>query len=109
VKRALLLGLLLVGCRQQAAGGSEDGAKVYQSICATCHGTDGHPPEAMVARLNVRNLSSPEMRAKITPALVEAQVRKGSQNKLMPSFEGALTDAQIKSVAAYVASSQFPH
>ena len=38
----------------------------------------------------------------MTPALVENQVRHGSKNKLMPAFEGALTDAQIKAVAAYV-------
>ena len=61
----------------------------------------------MAARLNVRDLTSRELRARITPALVEAQVRKGSQNKLMPSFEGVFTEAQIKAVSAYVASDAF--
>jgi len=97
---------LAIGCRTPAGG--EGGPQVYQSVCATCHGADGTPTAAMIARLNVRDLSSPEMRKKITPALVEAQVRKGSSNKLMPSFEGALTDAQIKDVADYVASPSFP-
>jgi len=61
----------------------------------------------MVAQLNVRDLTSPELRARITPALVEAQVRTGSKNKLMPSFAGALTDEQIRAVAAHVASPGF--
>ena len=42
------------------------------------------------------------------PGLVEQQVRHGSQNKLMPAFEGAISDAQIRAVAAYVASTSFP-
>lgn len=105
VKRWILLALL-AACGKSASG--TDGAQLFQSMCATCHGPAGKPSEAMVARLNVRDLTSPELRARITPALVEAQIRKGSQNKLMPSFEGALTDEQIEALAAYVASPRFP-
>ena len=81
---------------------------MFQSLCATCHGPDGRPPAAMVARLGVRDLTAPEFRARVAADLVEHQVRHGSQNKLMPAFEGALSDAQIKSVAAYVAAPGFP-
>ena len=110
VKPWILLLVFVVACdRGEVAGGAADGAKVFQSVCATCHGPTGKPPEAMVARLGVHDLTAPALRAKITPAFVESQVRKGSQNKLMPAFEGALSDAQIKAVAAYVASSQFVH
>ena len=84
------------------------GQAVFGLLCATCHGPDGRPPEAMVARLGVHDLTAPEFRARVTPALVEQQVRKGSRNKLMPAFEGAISDAQIQAVAAYVASPQFP-
>jgi mono/diheme cytochrome c family protein len=108
VKRWILLGFVLAACDRGAAGGSTDGVQVYLSVCATCHGGEGKPPEAMSARLGVRDLTSSELRARVTPALVEAQVRTGSKNKLMPAFEGALTDAQIKAVAEYVASKSFP-
>ena len=97
----------LVGCEQQVASGSTDGAKVFHAICAACHGPTGKPTEANVARLGVKDLTSLELRARITPALVENQVRKGSPNKLMPALEGALTDEQIKAVSAYVASPEF--
>jgi mono/diheme cytochrome c family protein len=106
VKPWILLAFV-AGCEQQVAGGSSDGAQIYQSICAACHGAKGKPDASMVARLNVRDLTSVELRARITPKLVEGQVRKGSDNKLMPAFEGALTDEQIRAVAAYVASSEF--
>lgn len=106
--KAVLL-LLLVACNgTEVAGGATDGPKVFASVCATCHGPGGKPTEAMIQRMNVRDLTAPEFRARVTPALVENQVRTGSKNKLMPSFAGALNDAQIKSVAAYVASPTFP-
>lgn len=99
-----------VACNREPAGGSTDGATVYATLCATCHGPDGRPPAAMVARLGVRDLTAPELRARIAasgPGLVEQQVRHGSQNKLMPAFEGAISDAQIRAVAAYVAAPGF--
>lgn len=99
--------VFLVACDRTVAGGSTDGAALYQASCATCHGETGKPPEAMAARLNVRDLTSPEVRARLTPAAVEKQIRTGSANKLMPSLEGALGDEQIKAIAAYVASPAF--
>ncbi len=102
-----MLVLAATGCKSDPSDGSVDGPKVFQSMCASCHGPTGRPTEAMVAQLNVRDLTSSELRARVTPQLVENQVRKGSANKLMPALEGALTDAQIKAVSAFVASPTF--
>lgn len=99
---------LAAACNSEPAGGAQDGPTLFQSLCATCHGQDGRPPAAMVARLGVRDLTAPEFRARATPGLVEQQVRHGSQNKLMPAFEGAISDAQIRAVSAYVGSPKFP-
>ncbi len=107
MNRLLLLVLAAAACKADASDGSVEGARIFETMCASCHGPTGKPTEAMVARLNVRDLTSPELRARVTPALVEKQVRKGSDNKLMPALEGALTDAQIKAVAAFVASPAF--
>ncbi len=96
------VGLVVQGCNRPAAGGSQDGATVYAAVCATCHGDNGHPSASMAAQLGVRDLTEPAFRARVTVALVEAQVRKGSTNKLMPAFADALTDAQIAAVAAWV-------
>ncbi len=95
-----------VACSSEATT-SIDGATVFATYCATCHGPDGQPPAAVVARIAVRDLTSPELRARVTPDLVEYQVRSGSQNKLMPPFEGVLTDRQIKAVSAFVADPKF--
>jgi cytochrome c oxidase cbb3-type subunit 3 len=98
--------LALVACNHD--GDTADGVQVFANVCAACHGPEGKPNEAMVARIGVKDLTAPDERAKITPAFVENQVRNGSKNKLMPGFAGALRDDQIKSVAAFVASSRFP-
>ena len=106
--KVLLLLAALAACNGNVAGGATDGPKVFASVCSTCHGPTGKPTEAMIQRMGVRDLTAPDFRARVTPALVENQVRTGSKNKLMPSFAGALSDAQITSVAAYVASPTFP-
>jgi mono/diheme cytochrome c family protein len=110
VRAALfVLATFFGACGGQVAGGSADGAQVFASTCTPCHGPNGKPTELMTSRLGVRDLTAPEFRARVTPELVEAQVRAGSKNKLMPAFEGALSDAQIKALAAYVASPAFVH
>jgi len=99
--------LVAVGCGGDPVGNTTDGRAVFQAMCATCHGLEGRPPAAMIARIGVRDLTEREFRARVTPALVEHQVRVGSKSKLMPAFEGALSDAQITAVAALVASPAF--
>jgi len=98
--------MVVVACGQ-GAGGSTDGPVLFGKLCATCHGPTGKPDATMVARLAVRDLTAPDVRARLTADSVEAQIRKGSANKLMPGFEGALTDAQIEALAAYVVSPAF--
>jgi mono/diheme cytochrome c family protein len=105
VKPWLLL-VLAAACSREVAGGAADGVKVYQEVCASCHGPSGTPSEAMGARLGVKDLNAPDVRERLTHAAVAAQIRNGSPNKLMPAFAGALTEAQIEAVAAYVMAGQ---
>lgn len=98
------LSLAAAGCNRPVASGSVDGQEVFAAACGTCHGPEGTPPASMVAQLGVRDLRSAEFRGRVTVPLVEHQVRVGSPNKLMPAFAGALTEAQISAVAAFVAT-----
>lgn len=108
VKYVLLALALAAACSCNAAGGAVDGKQIFLSAgCTRCHGPTGKPTDMMTARLHVQDLTAPAFRAKVTPALVAHQVRHGSDNHLMPSFEGALTDAQIDALAKFVASPAF--
>jgi mono/diheme cytochrome c family protein len=99
----LLAALASAGCDRAVAGGSIDGKAIFSAACANCHGAEGTPSASMAAQLGVRDLRSSEFRARVSPTLVEQQVRKGSPNGLMPAFASALTQAQIDAVASYVA------
>jgi mono/diheme cytochrome c family protein len=99
--------LLVAATACSSTADLKDGKQVYDMVCVTCHGPTGTPDATMVAKLGVKDLRSPELRAKITTFMVENQVKHGSQNKQMPAFAGALSDVQIKAVADYVASAAF--
>jgi len=101
--KLLLLLVAAVGCSDPGT----DGKQVFAAVCSTCHGSTGKPNELMVAKLGVKDLTAPELRKTLTVDRVEDQVRNGSKNKAMPAFVTALSSAQIKAVAEYVASPQF--
>lgn len=106
--RSVALVILVAACSAgEQAGSSTNGAELFGRLCSTCHGPNGKPDATMAARLNVRDLTAPEFRARVSYALVETQIRQGSQNKLMPSFQGALTDEQIQALAKYVSDPSF--
>lgn len=98
---------VLAACGSPVPPESTDGPALFAAYCAQCHGPTGQPPAQAVARLNVKDLTGAELRAKMTPAFVEQQVKKGSQNGLMPPFANVIPEAQIKAIAAWVASPQF--
>jgi mono/diheme cytochrome c family protein len=102
MSRWLFALIVLGGCSNEVAGGKADGAAVFAEACARCHGSGGKPSESMAAQLGVKDLTSAEFAARASHEMVEHQVRNGSDNKIMPSFAGALSEAQIDAVADYV-------
>jgi mono/diheme cytochrome c family protein len=90
------------GCRDQIAGGRADGAAIFAEVCARCHGPVGVPLPTEVARLGVKPLTSDHVQRELTNADIRKQILDGSDNKQMPSFAGALSDAQIEAIVAHV-------
>ena len=83
------------------AGGSTDGPKIFQDACARCHGAKGIPTAGMKARAGVKPLNSERAVGMSDEQLLE-QIRNGSKNRMMPSFQGALSDAQLKALVAHI-------
>lgn len=55
----------------------------------------------MTARTGVKPLNSESVAALSDPQIAE-QIRNGSKNKMMPAFQGALSDTQIDALTAHV-------
>lgn len=76
---------------------AEDGAAIYKSKCAMCHGPTGTPSAGMAKALGIKPVSDPSMKA-LTDAQIEAAVKSG-KGKMKPV--AGLNDAQVKAVAEY--------
>ena len=76
-----------------------DGATLFKSKCAACHGPDGKAETTMGKTLKIRDLGSPAVQNQSDAQLTEI-VTKG-KNK-MPAFDGKLSKEQIAGLVAYV-------
>jgi mono/diheme cytochrome c family protein len=76
---------------------AEDGAAIYKSKCAACHGATGTPSAGMAKMMGIKAVSDPAIKA-LTEAQIEATVKDG-KGKMKPI--AGLSDAQVKAVAGY--------
>jgi cytochrome c6 len=76
---------------------AQDGAATYKAKCAMCHGPTGTPSAGMAKAMGIKPASDPSIKA-LTVAQIEAVVKSG-KGKMKPI--AGLSDAQVKSVAAY--------
>jgi mono/diheme cytochrome c family protein len=94
-KLAVLLVVVALVAWPLAALAADEGADVYKSKCAMCHGPDGKGKMA-----GTKDLSSGEIQ-KMSDADLTAAITNGKPPK-MPAYKGKLTDAQIKAVVGYL-------
>jgi cytochrome c6 len=78
---------------------AQDGATLYKSKCAMCHGADGKGDTPMGKKLSVRDLGSPEVQ-KQTDAELTTIITKG-KGKMTP-YGAKLKSEQIGQVVAYI-------
>lgn len=72
-------------------------ADTFQAKCAACHGKDGKGQSDMAKKLGVKNLTV----TKLSAAEIEKVIANG-KGKMTP-WKGKLSDAEIASLAKYVA------
>ena len=91
---------ILVAAPAAFAGGSgSDGAAIYKSKCAMCHGPDGAGQTTMGKNLKLRDLRSAEVQ-KQTDAELAKWIADGKGK--MPAYKGKLTPADIDAVVAFI-------
>lgn len=86
-------------CAALPAIAEDTGATIYKAQCTMCHGDDGTSNTPVGQALKAASFKDPAI-IKISDADRMVVVKKGKNG--MPAFAGKLTDAQIKSVLAYV-------
>ncbi len=74
------------------------GEATYKARCLNCHGPAGVANSGIGRIMKVKPVTDPSVRSMSEEAMIEV-VRKGMGK--MQAYKGDLTDAQIKSVAAY--------
>ena len=83
----------------QAQNAPNEGASLYKTKCAMCHGPDGSGKTPAGQKMNVRDLHSPEVQKQSDAELAHVI---GEGKGKMPVFGKTLTEDQIKSLVAQV-------
>lgn len=91
-----LMGTPAVIAGQNAAS---DGAALYKTKCAMCHGADGAGKTPMGQKLNIRDLHSAEVQKQSDSDLTHL-IAQGKGK--MPAFGKSLTEDQIKLLVAQI-------
>jgi mono/diheme cytochrome c family protein len=91
---AAVLSLLAVPLHAQG-----DGAALFKTKCAACHGADGSGDTAMGKTLKIRDLRSADVQKQTDAELTE--ITTNGKGK-MPAYKGKLTDDQIKQLVAAI-------
>ena len=82
---------------------SKDGALLFDTSCAQCHGHDGKGAPAF-KNLGVPDFTDPALQARFTDAQMIQTVQNGSQSRKMPPWRGIYSDEQIRALVAHVRS-----
>lgn len=76
-----------------------DGAALYKSKCAMCHGADGSGNTPVGKSLKVKDLASPDVQKQSDADLVKTI--SGGKGK-MPAFNGKLSADELKAVVEFI-------
>jgi mono/diheme cytochrome c family protein len=77
-----------------------DGASIFKSNCAVCHGPDGKG----IAAVKTPNFTDPKVQASLTDQEMLDIITHGKKGTLMPAWEGKLSEEQIRAVQGFVRS-----
>lgn len=94
-----LLLLLFISTVMIYANAADSGAALFSSKCAACHGADATGKTPMGAKMNIRNLVSPEVQKQSDAELTQI-IAKGKNR--MPAFDSKLGKDEIAQLTAHI-------
>jgi cytochrome c6 len=103
LKRLMLLRIVLFGSSLAIAltqpVGAQDGAAIYKSKCATCHGPNGEGDTPTGRSMKVTSLKAAVVQKKSDTKLIQI-ISAGSRK--MPAYGRQLSSADIKAVVTFI-------
>jgi mono/diheme cytochrome c family protein len=81
------------------AADGPDGAALFKSKCAMCHGPDGKGQTAMGKNLKLKDLGSEEVQ-KMKGEELEKVIENGKGK--MPAYKGKLTEPEIDALVKFI-------
>jgi mono/diheme cytochrome c family protein len=87
----LLAVLFVIPQLAKAQGKADEGQKLFEKNCVTCHGADGSGNTPIGKAVGAKDLRSPEVQ-KLTDAQIYKQIDQGSGN--MPPLADVLSKAK---------------
>lgn len=98
-KISLLVLALLIAAPSAFAGGGPDGAALYKSKCAMCHGADGAGQTPMGKNMKLRDLRSADVQ-KQTDAELAKWIADGKGK--MPAYKSKMSADEINALVAFI-------
>ena len=87
----------------------QDGEKLYQQTCVSCHGEDGQTNKEMQLVIKPRRLQETILTQEQSFKIIkEGAYYWGAHSQFMPSFKPLFNDEQIRSIAFYVSKAFNP-
>jgi mono/diheme cytochrome c family protein len=85
------------------AAAHEQGSRLFEGACASCHQYDGHGQESPYASLLGTRGVNDASAANVTEAILQGvNLRIGDNDVYMPSFGAAYSDTEVAALANYV-------
>ena len=98
-KISFLVLALLIAAPSAFAGGGSDGAALYKSKCAMCHGPDGAGQTTMGKTMKLRDLRSADVQ-KQTDAELAKWIADGKGK--MPAYKSKMSAEEINALVAFI-------
>ena len=94
-----VLAILIAAPSAFAGGGGADGAALYKSKCAMCHGANGDGQTPMGKNMKLRDLRSAEVQ-KQTDAELTKWIADGKGK--MPGYKSKMSAEEINALVAFI-------
>lgn len=94
-----LFSIIVLAAALPAFAAAPDGAAIFKTKCAPCHGADGSGQTTMGKKLNIKDLRSDDVQKQTDIELTK--VISGGKGK-MPPYGKQLSTADIQALIAFI-------